>query len=216
MRPGIDVRSWGQGGAARRLWACSLVALTAGMAAGCGDATRQGQSPAYLQVKELTAAPGAEPDKFQGTLYSDVVTVKDGVASTYSDLARVTMALALRDPGTSSLPTEPSAANYITVTRYRVRYVRADGRNTAGVDVPYGFDAGLTFTVGKGETTSPAFEIVRHVAKDEAPLGALASNGIIINTIAEVTFYGTDQTGREVSTVANLGINFGNFADPQQ
>ncbi len=44
---------------------------------------------------------------------------------------------------------------------------------------------------------------------------ALRSNGVIINTIAEVTFYGRDQTGREVSVVANIQVDFGNFADPK-
>jgi len=29
-----------------------------------------------------------------------------------------------------------------------------------------------------------------------------------------VTFYGHDQTGREVSVTAKILVNFGNFADP--
>ena len=45
------------------------------------------------------------------------------------------------------------------------------------------------------------FTLVRNIAKDEAPLQALTVNGVIISTIAEVTFYGHDQTGREVSAV---------------
>lgn len=216
MTPEIDVRRTQRGRVARHARACGILALAAGMTTtGCGKATRDGTSPAYVQVMALVAAAGAEPDKFQATLYSDVITVKDGVASTFSDLAKVTMTLALRDAGTASLPTEPSAANNITITRYRVRYIRADGRNTPGVDVPYGFDGGLTFTVAKGETTSPAFEIVRHVAKFEAPLAALAGNGVVINAIAEITFFGTDQTGREVAAVGNIGVDFGNFADPK-
>jgi hypothetical protein len=60
------------------------------------------------------------------------------------------------------------------------------------------------------------FEIVRHIAKDEAPLKALAFNGVIISTIGEVTFYGRDQAGREVSVVGRIGVNFGNFGDPEQ
>ena len=49
-----------------------------------------------------------------------------------------------------------------------MRYIRADGRNTPGVDVPYGFDGALTATVS-GSTTV-GFELVRHIAKEEAPL----------------------------------------------
>ena len=93
-----------------------------------------------------------------------------------------------------------------------MRYIRSDGHNIEGVDVPYAFDGGVTATVS--DTTSVVFQIVRHQAKLEAPLAALATNGIIISTIAEITFYGHDQTGREVAATANFGVNFGDFADP--
>jgi hypothetical protein len=215
MTPAIVMHNKGTGRAVRRACACGLIALAAGAASGCGDMARQGQASSYLQVTELVAANGAKPDEFGGTLYSDVITIQEGVASTYSDLAKVTLALAMKDPGGAGLPTEPSSANYITITRYRVRYVRADGRNTPGVDVPYPFDGGLTFTVGKGETTSPGFEVVRHVAKYEAPLAALGANGIVITTLAEVTFYGQDQAGRAASVKGTIGVNFANYADPE-
>jgi hypothetical protein len=38
---------------------------------------------------------------------------------------------------------------------------------------------------------------------------------VIISTIAEVTFYGHDQTGRAVSAVGNIGVSFGDFGDPK-
>jgi hypothetical protein len=55
---------------------------------------------------------------------------------------------------------------------------------------------------------------VRHTAKQEPPLVALRSNGVNLNTIAEVTFYGRDQAGNEVSVTGQIGIVFGNFGDP--
>ena len=70
----------------------------------------------------------------------------------------------------------------------------------------------MTLTVGTSEV-SGSFTIVRNIAKDEAPLRALTVNGVIISTIAEVTFYGHDQTGREVSVAANISVDFGNFGD---
>jgi len=79
--------------------------------------------------------------------------------------------------------------------------------------VPFGFDGGLTLTI-RGDAVTGSFEIVRHVAKQEAPLKALLINGVIISTIAEVTFYGRDQEGREVSVMGRISIDFGNFADP--
>ena len=80
-----------------------------------------------------------------------------------------------------------------------MRFIRADGRNTPGVDVPYGFDGAFTATVS-GQTTDRDFELVRHIAKTGgAAAGPGAQPRVIISTIAEVTFYGRDQTGREVS-----------------
>jgi hypothetical protein len=103
--------------------------------------------------------------------------------------------------------------NQVTVNRYRVQYRRADGHNVPGVDVPYDFDSAFTVTVPATGNAEAAFEIVRHSAKEEAPLAALRFNDDIISTIAEVTFYGRDQAGNEVSASASIGINFGNFAD---
>ena len=37
---------------------------------------------------------------------------------------------------------------------------------------------------------------------------------MIISTIAEITFYGHDQTGREVSVSGQLLVAFGDFGDP--
>ena len=180
--------------------------------ASCGDLVRQGTASSYLVINELVAASGADPSNFSATLFSDVVTVKDDRPTIFADNGRVSFGIALKDPGSAGSPNSPSANNFITLDRYHVKYVRADGRNVQGVDVPYEFDGGMTFTV-TGERNE-TFELVRHVAKEEAPLAALVRSAVIINTIAEVTFYGHDQTGRSVSTTAHIGIEFGNFGDP--
>src|SRR5688572_21342640 len=117
----------------------AIAALAFG-AVSCGELTRQGQSPAYLIVQSLTAAPGHLPNEFGGALTSDVFTIIDGAGGIFGDLGQVNFALGLRDPGPSTSPTAPSPNNAITVTRYRVTFIRADGRNTPGVDVPYPFD----------------------------------------------------------------------------
>ncbi|SRR6266542_135775 len=179
----------------------------------CGTLTRQGTSPAYLVIRSIEAAPGNDVTKFGSFLLSDVVTVVDGVPTIFNDVARVTFTLGLKDPGPASSPTVPTQNNWITVDRYHVRFIRSDGHNIEGVDVPYAFDGGLTATVA--DTVSAGFQIVRHNAKEEAPLAALQFSPVIISAIAEITFYGHDQTGRAVSATGNLGVNFGNFADPQ-
>ncbi len=179
--------------------------------ASCGTIAREGTASSFLIVRALEGASGADPGQFGGTLNSDVVTVVNSSATIFNDLGRVQFGLALKDPGPPSSPTTPSQANWITVDRYRVRFVRSDGRNVEGVDIPYAFDSAFTATVSSDTTV--AFTLVRQQAKLEAPLRALAVNGLVLALIAEVTFYGHDQTGRAVSAVGNIGISFANFGD---
>lgn len=198
------------------------IALLTLASAGCGEFVRQSRSPSQVVVMSLQAASGADPGKLGGTLHSDVITdvktkineVERLVPTVFNDVGEVEMALLLKDPGQPGLPSEPSAINQVTMTRYRVTYRRSDGRNTLGIDVPFPFDGAATFTVPASGTVKAGFEIVRHVAKDEAPLRALASNGLIISTIAEVVFYGRDQAGNDVQASASILIDFGNFGDP--
>jgi hypothetical protein len=83
------------------------------------------------------------------------------------------------------------------------------------VDVPYAFDGGLTGTIG-AESTEIGFVLVRAQSKLEAPLAALATGGaVVISTIAEVTFYGHDQVGNDVSVTGKISVNFANWADPE-
>ena len=101
------------------------------------------------------------------------------------------MRVVMKDAGAAA-PSTPSALNHITLERYRVDYVRADGRNTPGVDVPYGFDGAIRVTIQDSPTTF-GFQLVRNQAKDEAPLVFLRSNGAIVTTLAKITFFGRDQ-----------------------
>jgi hypothetical protein len=171
-------------------------------AAGCGEFVRdQGRSPAQLIITELLAGESH-------TLQSDVIT--DG--SVVNDTATVEMQLILKDAGVPGIASTPSAINSVTINRYRVEYKRTDGRNEPGRDVPHPFDSAMTFTV-TGDSGEASFQIVRHSAKEEAPLEALGANQGIISTIATVTFYGRDQAGNEVSVSGNIGIDFADFAD---
>jgi hypothetical protein len=192
----------------------TLLAVLVLASVSCGDMSRQGTASSFLMVNSLEAASGAKPDEFGGDFHSDVVTVDKttGVSTIFADLGQVTFGLGLKDPGPAGSPTTPSPNNFITVDRYRVRYIRSDGRNTPGIDVPYPFDGAFTVTVS--DTASAAFTIVRSQAKAEAPLAALQNNLLVLSVIAEVTFYGHDQTGREVSATGKIGIHFANHGDP--
>jgi len=193
------------------------------LTAGCGQYVRQGSSPVQVVITALAAASGATPGTFGGTLDSDVITVvhrtqggqQVDVLTIFNDLGQVTMKLNLKDPGSPGAVVGPSLINEVTFTRYRVTYRRADGRNTPGVDVPFPFDSAATFTVPANGSVTASFEIVRHNAKEEAPLAALQFNPVTITTLTEVSFFGRDQAGHEVMATGTIGIIFGNFGDPQ-
>lgn len=78
--------------------------------------------------------------------------------------------------------------------------------------MPYGFDGAVTGTTSGG-SLKLNFEMVRHVAKLETPLVELGTNAAVITSIAEVTFYGRDQVGNDVSVSGSMQVDFGNFAD---
>lgn len=176
----------------------------------CGSATaRDGQASSYLTILNLEASMQGE-NSWDHVLASDVRT-KGGIVE---DDGRVRMSAAMRDV---TNPNGPSTNNAITVNRYRVSFRRSDGRNSPGIDVPYAFDGAITFTVAPGEQQTVPFNLVRVQAKAEAPLSALAGNGgaMVISTLADVTFYGRDQAGREVSVTGTIGVNFADWADPE-
>jgi len=197
----------------RRMALAIAVVLTAALAAtSCSDKVLQGKGSSYLVIDVLEAASGNKAGTFDTVLQSDVLT-KGGVLE---DLGRITLHIAMKDvvgnpPYTG---TEPTANNVITVNRYHVDFVRADGRSGQGVDVPYSFDGATTATI----TTAPTaltFGLVPVQRKLEAPLLALRNQGgaIAILTIANVTFYGYDQTGNAVSVKGSITVNFADWAD---
>jgi hypothetical protein len=185
------------------------LALAALGASACGSATaREGQASSYLIIMNLEATATGDTI-WDHVLASDVLT-NGGVIE---DDGRVRMTAAMRDV---TNPNGPTTNNAITVNRYRVTYRRSDGRNTPGVDVPYAFDGAVTFTVTPGDEQTVPFNLVRVQAKEEAPLRTLAGNGgaMVISTLADVTFYGRDQAGRDVSVTGTIGVNFADWADP--
>jgi hypothetical protein len=194
------------------LAAAAALAVASILPAGCTNAQLDGTSSSYLIVDSLLAASGAKPQTFGGTLSSDVLTN----GSIISDLGEVAFQLGLKDPGAVNGPTRPTTANYITVTQYHVEFGRAGGRNTPGVDVPYAFDGAVTVTVSNTGGTA-TLTLVRVQAKAESPLAALKFGGGagVISTIAKVTFYGVDQTGRPVTATASIGVDFADWADPE-
>jgi hypothetical protein len=177
---------------------------------GCTDQQMEGASSSYLIVDALNGSAG-DADEFSGQLESDVLSTTGVV----SDVGQVDLRLGLKDPGSTTNPSTPTSANFITITRYHVKYVRSDGRNTQGVDVPFEFDGGATVTVRDTAAISTlVITLVRAQAKLEAPLLALRNQGgqVALTAIAEVTLFGKDQAGRDVSAKAKISVTFADFA----
>jgi hypothetical protein len=180
--------------------ACVLATTSCG-----GDMLRTGRAPFFLVIDSVLVTPGGEGEESSGSLLSDVQPV-------FNDIGEFTF---------RSEPKNASALvttlNDITLTRYRVTYTRTDGRNTPGVDVPYGFDGGIAVTVPAGGIGVATLDIVRHQAKLEPPLKNLAGLGgqVFISTITEVTFYGHDQNGNEVTVTGRVTTQFADFADEE-
>jgi len=203
-----------------RIFRALLVVPVALMSVSCGgDALRNGQSPVVLVVNSLLGASGGghAANTFGGTLFSDVQVLVTSPApctqdkpcpTIFSDVGQVTLSLAPKN-----ISIAPTVNNQVTITRYHVQYVRADGRNVQGVDVPYAFDGAVSGVVPPTGSVQLGFELVRHTAKMESPLVQLITSPQIISTIANVTFYGQDATGNAISVTGSISIEFGNFGD---
>jgi len=197
----------------------SLAAFVAATVS-CGDVARDGRSPVYLVIDQLQGAPGSKPSNLSSFMISSVVTAvttPPPCAPTtpclvvYNDVGSVTLRAPLKDVVSTTTPSAPTSNNEVTINRYHVSYRRADGRNTPGVDVPYGFDGAATGTVVAGGSLVLGFELVRNVAKEENPLVRLVGNPAVITTIADITFYGADRVGNAISVTGSMQVDFGDF-----
>ena len=218
MRPPHPSRA--RTGRQRRRAPLAVQALVFSLAAGpaCTDPAVTGsRAGAILIVERIVAAPGGKPDRPPATYLQSDVCVRDGGGGScraFDDVGQVTTRLRLKDPGAPGNPASPTAASFVTINRYRVRYVRSDGRHRPGVDVPHPIEGAMTATTMAGSQTA-AFILVRASAKLEPPLRALTGGGgaVIVNATAEIDFYGHDQTGAGVVASGRIGVSFADWAD---
>jgi hypothetical protein len=213
----MNVENQIEAGRKKAVWgarALVVIAASAGLfAPSCSKLIRTGQSPAFLILNSLRAAPGSAGGaggSFGSTLASDVVALvgTPPTPTVFADSGQASFQLQLKDTTSGSGPTP---VNAITITQYHVKYIRSDGRNVQGVDVPFEFDGAVTETIADSGTVT--FTLVRVQAKEEAPLRALRNGGAPITTVAEVTFYGHDQNGRDVTVSGRIEVSFANWGD---
>jgi hypothetical protein len=204
----------------RRAAALGLAVLLGSVS--CGDVVRTGKSPVLIVMQSLQAASGAEPGLFSTFLLSDVSVLVEVEGSNqrqetfFNDIGQAELRLEPKDRGLSGTGGSIFPINQVVLNRYHVQFRRADGRGVPGVDVPYGFDGGVSITLGESPVTVP-FEIVRHQAKLEPPLRSLAGFGgrLFISTLADVTFYGQDLAGNEIQVMGTMNVSFADYADPE-
>jgi hypothetical protein len=179
----------------------------------CNPLTDDTRSASMLVVENII---GLDMDGNEGNfLQSDVIfeDPEDPTKTTiYADSAVATFRGRLLDPDSI---TGPSHYNDITITRYIVSYIRADGRNTEGVDVPYSFEGNMSVVVPIDSVQDASFVIVREVAKLEPPLIGLQSwrDAGVIEATAKVDFYGQDQVGNTIKATGYLTVFFANYAN---
>jgi hypothetical protein len=194
----------------------ALIAVTAS----CGDVSRQGSSPVYLVIDLLQGQRGAATlGPPSNPLISAVITNVTTPApcsqtapcpTVFGDAGQAILRAPLKNIGATAA-LAPTSNNEVTINRLHVNYTRADGRNTPGVDVPFGFDSAITGTITAGATLQLGFELVRVVAKEESPLVQLRTSSNVISAIATVTFYGVDRVGNNIQVSGQMQIEFGNF-----
>ena len=200
----------------RGLCLAALIAVTAS----CGDVSRQGSSPVYLVIDILqgqrggpTLGPASNP--LISAVLTNVTTpapcsTTSPCPTVFGDAGQATLRAPLKNIGATAA-LAPTSNNEVTINRIHVEYTRADGRNTPGVDVPFGFDSAITGTITAGATLQLGFELVHVVAKEESPLVQLRTSSNVISAIATVTFYGTDRVGNNIQVSGQMQIEFGNF-----
>lgn len=203
----------------RQLTSALVVAAGVLSGASCADMARTGTGPAFLIMENVTASRGGGTS-FTSSLLSDVLTIVNvtvggatvPTATIFNDLGQASIRAEMKN---QLATTSPTPVNSITLNRYRVRFRRADGQNREGIDIPYGFDGGTTANILVGAATTINFDLVRHQTKSEPPLRNLINGGGLrfISVIAEVTFYGADQAGNEVSVTGSIDVQFGDFGD---
>ena len=198
-----------------------IVGFAAAMTGCVPDWARENGTNLLMVVADITGSPGATGQTDGDILFSDV-------SQWINDDAIVTLSLFRKNPAVAtSTPLED-----VRLDSYQVRYLRSDGHNVEGVDVPFRITGPLNSTLlhapgNIGEATGlVTINVVRHTAKREAPLinliGILptATRSLslpgqgIITTTAEITVFGRQvTTGEPLSATGRFQVVFADFAD---
>jgi len=186
-------------------------ASLAALAACTADYGEVNDSPVILRVNSIvgsTGGTGTGGGAGIGTvLLSDVRTDEGAV---FNDNATLTVESIAKNQNGPVL----GPVNDVLIEQYRVRYIRTDGLDREGVDVPYAFSGTVQVLVPSPGTATVPILIVRHAAKLEPPLANLNQFGgfDLVTMFAEITLFGHTTSGKAVSAVGRIEVHFGDFA----
>jgi hypothetical protein len=186
----------------------------------CSSTVRTGDSPMFLVIQNIAGIRGGPTAGQSGALLiSDVLTqVTTGNAGgractqlapcpfVFGDSGTATLSLAKKDV---SSPAAPTTNNQVTISRINVHYRLSSGTGA----LPADFDTFATATVTAVGSVTMGFELVRVQAKEAPPLSLLAGGGPKLAVVADLTFFGKDQVGNDISATGSIQIEFGDWAD---
>jgi len=174
-----------------------------------------GDADVVLQMASVLGQKGGSEESGTTQLLSDVRTDEGGF---FNDNAELTLRTLRKNPLLSD-SFAGTGLNDVLLERYTVRYYRADGRSTPGVDVPYDISGEMSGRVPPDGELVTSIIVVRHQAKMEPPLRNMAGFGggfggqDIVTIFAEVTVFGRTLADKKVSASGRLEIVFADFAD---
>lgn len=184
--------------------------------------------PAFVQDSEadvIMRIVGLEGDPGSDDGETGDVLLSDTCCAIVNDNLNITLDSNLKNQNNPIV----NSFSDITLERYEIRYLRSDGRNVEGVDVPFHITGPLSSRLlPVGGSTSVSVVAVRHQAKLEPPLknlegnfsndsgqditGVIFSGAGIISTIGEVTVHGRTTSGQAVRAVGRISIVFADFS----
>jgi hypothetical protein len=181
--------------AARRIAVLALAVLAA---AACNPVENASTSSTQLIIESLT---GLDLQGLDSNFCKSDVLFTNSQTGTSTVVADIGKAMLTSQPFDVKPVLGNSIYQDIQLEKIAVSYTRADGHNAPGVDVPYAFEVGVTFT------------LVREAAKVERPLVTLRGTLELIEVTATIVFYGKDLSGRAVRATGYLPITFADYAN---
>lgn len=175
----------------------SKLAILGAMVAACNPAVDDNRSAVITIISEIN----------DGTaLNSDVV----GNSGILEDEVEVVVQSIAKAPDIGDV-SELYTARF---TEAIITFVRPDGLNEPGIDVPFPLRQNINVTVAPDSDTTFSLTIVTHLMKEESPLRDLILQGgeKEINATAFIQLRGADLAGNGLVAEGTLPVFFGDFA----